>query len=108
MKVTISDGPIRLTLEDGLRPSVSVHVTDESVAIVANYWPPDKHKGAAYIALTVKTDPRDEAWQAEAYTYLNLEQAETMRDALTAALREAMKERISAASASAEGSEAAS
>lgn len=92
MKVEISDGPVHMRLEDGWPRTVGIHVREDSVVIKAVYWPKDKHKGAAYVALDVNANQDsagDDASRVDVTTYVSIEQAETMRDSLSAALEEA-------------------
>lgn len=91
----------------------NLHTTHREANVSARYKAVDAG-GTDYVGLTIVvtrddgTATRDDCTTISSTTFLSLEQAEAMRDALTAALSEAIMSQAPPASTSAEGSEVSS
>ncbi len=82
-KLTFDAGMINLTQLSNGRPYVCVHTEYREAETTARYWPVDERRVDPYIALKTATP------EGDVTTFMTLDQAEAMRDALTAALEEA-------------------
>ncbi len=87
-EVFFNSGGIHLRKIGADRPDFSVHLRSRSVKMSATYWPEKTvddaaHDPSAYISLATDGDDGDIT------TFMSLDQAEAMRDVLTAVLEEA-------------------
>lgn len=86
-RIEYNSGPF--TLRDGgtsvVRPWIDIHIESREVETQALYWPKraDRPGCDPYISMSTACD------SGEVTTYMSVEQATAMRDALTAALSEA-------------------
>ncbi len=79
-------GPFMISQAEIGTPYLSIHLRSSDVVLRVIYWPPKAENTSPdeYISLRVGVE------ESEATTYMSLDQAVTMRDALTAALNEAV------------------
>lgn len=85
---------------------LNLHATLRDAEVSAKYKAVDDG-GTAYVVMTTVVT-RDDGAEVTSTTFLSLEQAEAMRDTLTAALHEGVMAQAVAATSSAEGSEVSS